>query len=56
MGCHGNHAFSHSPSRVFYDKMFRKFGGGGGPNERYGTHVKLSCGVQGSLKLDPGAN
>ena len=36
-----------------YDKIFRKFGG---PNERYGTHVKLSCGVQGSLKLDSGAN
>ena len=33
--------------------LFRKFGG---PNERYGTHVKLSCGVQGSLKLDPVAN
>ena len=29
--------------------MFRKLGG---PNERYGIHVKLSCGVQGSLKLD----
>ena len=37
----------------FYDKMFRKLGG---PNERYGTHVKLSFGVQGSLKLNPGAN
>ena len=37
----------------FNDKMFRKLGG---PNERYDAHVKLSCGVQGSLKLDPGAN
>ena len=37
----------------FYDKMFRKLGG---PNEIYGAHVKLSCGMQGSLKLDPGAN
>ena len=45
--------FSHSPNKFFYDKMFRNMGG---PNERYGTHVKLSCGVQGSLNLDPGAN
>ena len=42
--------------RFFMIKCFVNWGGGGGPNERYGTHVKLSCGVQGSLKLDPGAN
>ena len=43
LGCHENHAFSHSPNKFFYDKMFRKLGG---PNERYGTHVKLSCGCK----------
>ena len=45
--------FRIAQKKFFYDKMFRKLGR---PNERYGTHVKLSCGMQGSLKLDPGAN
>ena len=40
-------------SFFFYVKMFRKLGD---PNERYGTYVKLSFWVQGSLKLNPGAN
>ena len=36
--------------------MIKCFVNWGGPNDRYSTHVKLSCGVQGSLKLDAGAN
>ena len=30
----------------FFYKMFREFGG---PHERYGTHVKLSCGCKVAL-------
>ena len=36
--------------------MIKCFVNWGVPKIRYGNHVKLSCGVQGSLKLDPGAN
>ena len=46
MGCHGNGAISHSPNRFFLE------GGGDisylvGPSEQFGTHEKLSLGVQG---------
>ena len=27
MGCHGNHAFSHSKNKCFGTKIFTKFGG-----------------------------
>ena len=42
MGCHGNHAFSHSPDRF----IFRIFLGG--RNEQFGTEEKCA-GVQGML-------
>ena len=37
MGCHGNHAFSHSPkSRFFLGRLCFAFRG---PNEQFGAHV-----------------
>ena len=51
-GCHGNHAFFHSAIEfIFEDKNSLHFWG---PNERFGTHEKLSWGVQGRSKLAPG--
>ena len=39
-GCHGNHAFFHSAIEfIFEDKNSLHFWG---PNERFGTHKKLS--------------
>ena len=41
-GCHGNHAFFHSAIKfIFEDKNSLHFWG---PNERFGTHEKLSWG------------
>ena len=41
-GCHGNHAFFHSAIEfIFEDKNSLCFWG---PNERFGTHEKLSWG------------
>ena len=36
MGCHGNHAFSHSKNKCFRTKFSQI--GGGGSNEQYCTH------------------
>ena len=41
-GYHGNHGFFHSAIEfIFEDKNSLHFWG---PNERFGTHEKLSCG------------
>ena len=41
-GCHGNHGFFHSAIEfIFEDKNSLHFWG---PNERFGTHEKLSWG------------
>ena len=43
-GCHGNHAFFHSAKEfIFEDKNSLHFWG---PNERFGTHEKLSWGCK----------
>ena len=43
-GCHGNHAFFHSTIEfIFEDKNSLHFWG---PNERFGTHEKLSWGCK----------
>ena len=43
-GCHGNHAFFHSAIEfIFEDKNSLCFWG---PNERFGTHEKLSWGCK----------
>ena len=43
-GCHGNHAFFHSAIEfIFEDKNSLHFWG---PNERFGTHEKLSWGCK----------
>ena len=43
-GCHGNHAFFHSAIEfIFEDKKSLCFWG---PNERFGTHEKLSWGCK----------
>ena len=55
MGCHRNHAISHSPNQFFFEDTF--VSNPGGPNEQFGTHEKLSCGVggvQGNLSWMPG--
>ena len=42
LGCHGNHAFSHSPKRLILEVglvLHLR-----GPNKHCGTHEKLSCG------------
>ena len=53
MGCHRNHAISHSPNQnLFEDTVISH---PGGPNEQFGTHEKLSWGgVQGNLNWMPG--
>ena len=52
MGCHGNHAFSHNPYPKIFEDNFVSHSGG--PNEQFGTHEKLSLGVQGRLNQTPG--
>ena len=52
MGCHRNHAISHSPNQIFFEDTFVSHPGG--PNEQFGTHEKLSGGVQGNLNWMPG--
>ena len=46
MGCHGNHAFSHSPNHFFKDNFVSHLGG---PNEQFGTYEKLSLGGGGGF-------
>ena len=47
-GCHGNHAFFHSAIEfIFEDKNSLHFCG---PNERFGTHEKLSWGGGGGVQ------
>ena len=52
MGCHRNHAISHSPNQNYFEDTFVWHPGG--PNEQFGTHEKLSLGVQGNLNWMPG--
>ena len=52
MGWHRNHAISHSPNQNFFEDTFVSHPGG--PNEQFGTHEKLSWGVQGNLNWMPG--
>ena len=52
MGWHRNHAISHSPNQFFFEDTFVSHPGG--PNEQFGTHEKLSWGVQGNLIWMPG--
>ena len=52
MGWHRNHAISHSPNQHFFEDTFVSHPGG--PNEQFGTHEKLSWGVQGNLNWMPG--
>ena len=44
--------FSHSPNQIFFDDTFVSHSGG--RNEHFGTHEKLSWGVQGNLNWMPG--
>ena len=43
MGCHGNHAFSHSPNRVIYDNFLSY---SGSSREQFVTNSKLSLGCK----------
>ena len=52
MGWHRNHAISHSPTQNFFEDTFVSHPGGS--NEHFGTHEKLSWGVQGNLNWMPG--
>ena len=56
MGCHRNHAISHSPNQNLFEDTFVSHSGG--PSEQFGTHEKLSWGggggVQGNLNWMPG--
>ena len=52
MGWHRNDAISHSPNQNFFEDTFVSHPGG--PNEQFGTHEKLSWGVQGNLNWMPG--
>ena len=54
MGRHRNHAISQSPNQNFFEDTFVSHPGG--PNEQFGTHEKLSWGVQGNLNWMPGYN
>ena len=47
MGCHGNHAYSHT-QRVFKDGLVSHLGG---PNEQFARHEKNVLGVHGKLNL-----
>ena len=51
MGCHRNHAISHSLNQNYFEDTFISYPGG--PNEQFGTHEKLSWGVQGNLNWMP---
>ena len=51
---HRNHAISHSPNQNFFEDTFVSHPGG--PNEQFGTHEKLSWGMQGNLNWMPGYN
>ena len=56
MGCHRNHAISHSSNKIFFEDTFVSHPGG--PNEQFGTNEQLSWGggggVQGNLNWMPG--
>ena len=46
-GCHGNHAFSHSPNEFMFRNIFSHSGmGGGGLKSFFGTNEKLSWGCE----------
>ena len=46
-GCHGNHAFSHSPNEFMFRNIVFSFrGGGGGGQEIFGTNEKLAWGAR----------
>ena len=44
--------FSHSPNQIFFEDTFVSHQGG--PNKQFGTHEKLSWGLQGNLNWMPG--
>ena len=44
-GCHGNHAFSHSPNEFMFRNIVFSFRGGGG-QDFFGTNEKLSWGCK----------
>ena len=52
MGWHRNYAISHSQNQIFFEDTLVSHPGG--PNEQFGTHEKLSWGVQGNLNWMPG--
>ena len=43
-GCHGNHAFSHSPNELMFRNIF--FLIQWGPRKQFGTNEKLSSGCK----------
>ena len=45
-GCHGNGKISYSPNDFFLEDFFSHLVG---PSEQFGTHEKLSWGLQGRL-------
>ena len=52
MGCHRNHAITHSPNQNFFEDTYVSHPGG--PNEQFGTHENCPGGVQGNLNWMPG--
>ena len=46
MGCHRNHAISHSPNQNLYEDTFVSHSGG--PNEQFGTHKSCPGGGGGA--------
>ena len=42
-GCHGNHAFSHSPNKFMFRNIFFSFRG---PMKQFGTNEKMSWGCK----------
>ena len=50
MGCHGNHAFSHSPDRFILRTLFCIKGG---LNEQFGTQEKMPMGWKVTSLIGP---
>ena len=44
-GCHGNHAFSHSPNEFMLRNIF-SHSGGGGARKQFFTNERLSWGAR----------
>ena len=44
-GCHGYHAFSHSPNKFMFRNKI-SYSGGGGTMKQFGTNEKLSWGCK----------